>query len=150
MSVYDIGGKMKRNNLIKTIISLSLAIIMLCSVSVPVFAAEVPEETVSPRWTSISYMSVDMSFVGSAGNALGTARKQSTADVIVGTLYVYKWNGSRYEYIGEVSGSKTVGTLGLSLDFVCESGVQYKAVLSVIAYTNDIGESETIEYFETC
>ena len=150
MSVYDIGGKMKRKNLIKAIISLSLAIIMLCSVSVPVFAAEVPEETVSPRWTSIANMHVDMSFVGSAGNALGTARKQSTSEVIVGTLYLYKWNGSTYEYITEVSGRKTIGTLGLSIDFEAESGVQYKAVLSVIAYTNDIGECESIECFKTC
>ena len=141
---------MKRNNLIKTIISLSLAIIMLCSVSVPVFAAKVPEETVSPRWTSISYMHVDMSFVGSEGNASGIARKQSTSEVIVGTLYLYKWNGSTYEYITEVSGRKTIGTLGLSIDFEAESGVQYKAVLSVIAYTNDIGESERIECFKTC
>ena len=141
---------MKGNKLIKTIISLSLAIIMTCSVSVPVFAAVKPEETVSPMWTSIANMHVNMSFVGTAGNALGVARKQSTASVIVGTLYLYKWNGSYYEYITEVSGSKTVGTLALSIDFVCEAGVQYKAVLSVIAYTNDIGESHSIEYFGTC
>ena len=141
---------MKRNNLIKTIISLSLAIIMLCSFAVPTFAVEIPETTVSPRWTSIANMTVDMSFYGNEGNAVGTARKQSTASHIVGTLFVYKWNGSRYEYIGEVSGSKTVGTLSLSFDFVCEPGVQYKAVLAVVAYTNNIGESETIEYFKTC
>ena len=141
---------MKRNKLIKTIISLSLAIIMACSVSVPVFAAVKPEETVSPMWTSISYMTVDMSFSETEGNAIGIARKQSTASVIVGTLFLYKWNGSYYEYITEVSGSKTVGTLGLSIDFEAEVGVQYKAVLSVIAYTNDIGESHSIEYFKTC
>ena len=141
---------MKHNKLIKSIISLSLAIIMLCSFSVPTFAAQEQEQTVSPRWTSIATMAVDMTFYGNEGNAVGTARKQSTASVIVGTLFVYKWNGSSYEYVGEVSGSKTVGTLGLSLDFVCEQGVQYKAVLSVIAYTNNIGESETITYYQTC
>lgn len=141
---------MKRNNLTKAIISLSLAIIMLCSCAVPAFAAEIPEQTVSPRWTSISYMNVSMSFVGTSGNTVGTARKQSTSSLIVGTLYLYKWNGSRYEYITEVSGSKTVGTLSLSIDFVAERGVQYKAVLTVVAYTNNIGERETIEYFKTC
>ena len=123
---------------------------MLCSVSVPVFAAETPEETVSPRWTSIANMHVNMAFVGAAGNASGTARKQSTADRIVGTLYLYKWNGATYEYITEVSGSKTVGTLGLSIDFEAESGVQYLAVLTVVAYTNNVGEEETIEYLKTC
>lgn len=141
---------MKRNNLIKTIISLSLAIIMVCSASIPVFAAENPEETVSPRWTSIANMHVDMAFVGTEGNASAIARKQSTADVIVGTLFLYKWNGSTYEYMTEVSGRKTVGTLGLSIDFEAESGVQYLAVLTVVAYTNNIGEEETIEYLKTC
>ena len=141
---------MKQKNLIKAMISLSLAIIMACSVSVPVFAAQKPNETVSPMWTSIADMSVDMAFVGTEGNATGTARKQSTASVIVGTLYLYKWNGSTYEYITEVSGSKTVGTLGLSIDFEAEVGVQYKVVLFVVAYTNDIGESHSIDYYKTC
>lgn len=141
---------MKRNNLIKAIISLSLAIIMLCSCAVPAFAAEIPEQTISPRWTSISYMNVSMSFVGTSGNTVGTARKQSTSSLIVGTLYLYKWNGSSWVYITEVSGSKTVGTLSLSIDFVCEPGVMYKSVLTVVAYTNDIGERETIDYIETC
>lgn len=141
---------MKRNNLIKAIISLSLATIMLFSFAVPTFAAKTPDTTVSPRWTSISFMTVDMSFCGTQGNAVGTARKQSTASHIVGTLFLYKWNGSTYEYITEVSGSKTVGTLGLSIDFVAESGVQYLAVFTVAAYTNDIGECHTIEYLQTC
>jgi len=141
---------MKRNNAIKTIVSLALSIVMLCSLAVPAFAAQKEEDTVQPRWTSIANMTVNMSFVGSEGNVTGIARKQSTASLIVGTLYLYKWNGTRYEYMDEVSGSKTVGTLGLSIDFVCEEGVQYKGVLTVVAYTNNIGESETIEYYETC
>ena len=141
---------MKRNNLIKTIISLSLVVLMVCSSSVHIFAAQIPEETVSPRWTSIATMDLDMSFVNGQGNATGTARKQATADDIVGTLYLYKWNGTTYEYMDEVSGYKTVGTLGLSIDFVAEVGVQYLAVLSVVAYTDGHGEQETIEYLETC
>ena len=141
---------MKRNNVIKGIISLSLAIIMICSLTVPVFAAQPEDTTVQPRWTSIANMSVDITFVGSSGNVSAVARKQSTASHIVGTLYLYKWNGSTYEYMTEVSGYKTVGTLGLSIDFVCEKGVQYKGVLTVVAYTNNIGELETIYYCETC
>ena len=141
---------MKRNNLIKTIISLSLVVLMVCSSSVHIFAAQISEETVSPRWTSILTMDVDMSFVGTQGNASASARKQSTADKIVGTLYLYKWNGTRYEYIDEVSGFKTVGTLALSIDFVAEVGVQYKAVLEVVAYTDGHGEYEAITYYQTC
>ena len=141
---------MKRNNLIKTIISLSLVVLMVCSSSVHIFAAQIPEDTVSPRWTSIATMDVDMTFVGTQGTVNGVARKQSTAEVITGTLYLYKWNGTRYEYMDEVSGFKTVGTLAVSIDFVAEVGVQYKAVWEVIAYTNDHGEFDSMTYYLTC
>lgn len=142
---------MKRNNLIKSIISLSLAIIMACSLSIPIFAAQKSEGTVSPRWTSIAYMDVDMGFIGTAGTALGTARKQSTADDIVGTLYLYYWNGSTYEYITEASNWRaTPGTLSVVIEFEAEYGVQYLVIWQVIAYTNDIGEENTMEYLLTC
>ena len=141
---------MKRNGAIKAIISLSLVLVMICSFAVPAFAAQEEETSVQPRWTSIANMEVCMSFVGSEGNVSATAMKQSTASHIVGTLYLYKWNGTEYEYMDEVSGSKRVGTLGLSIDFVCEKGVQYKGVLSVVAYTDGHGEEETVYYYETC
>ena len=149
-SLYDIGGNMKRNNALKAIISLSIVLVMICSLTVPVFAAQKEDTSVQPRWTSIATMDLCMSFVGSVGNVSATARKQSTASHIVGTLYLYKWNGTTYEYMDEVSGYKTVGTLGLSIDFVAEVGVQYKAVLEVIAYTDGHGEYEAITYYETC
>ena len=141
---------MKRNKMIKAIISLALSILMICSLTIPAFAAQKEDTTIQPRWTSIATMEVCMSFVGNQGNVVGSARKQSTASHIVGTLYLYKWNGSFYEYMDEVSGSKTVGTLGLEIDFVCEKGVQYKGVLTVVAYTNNEGEYESIYYCETC
>ena len=141
---------MKRKNGVKTLLSFALALIMLGSLTVPIFAAQNEETSVQPRWTSIATMDVDMVFVGTAGNAAGTARKQSTASHITGHLYVYKWTGSTWEVVGYDEGSKTVGTLGLVVDFIAEVGVQYKAVLSVFAFTNGISETESIEYHETC
>lgn len=141
---------MRRNNVIKVIISLSLAVIMLCSLTVTAFAVETEEPEIQPRWTSIATMDLDMAFVGNEGVASATARKQSTASRIEGVLSVFKWTGSRWEFIGDASGSKTVGTLGLSVYFECEQGVQYKAVFTVLAFTNGVAEDETIEYLETC
>ena len=141
---------MKRNNAIRVIISLSLVMAMICSLTVPVFAGEAGDTNVQPRWTSIRYMEVGMSFVGCDGNVTAAATKQSTASHIVGTLYLYKWNGTEYEYMAQVSGSKYVGTLALTIDFVCEVGVQYKGVLTVVAYTDNVGECHTITYYETC
>ncbi|MBR2354051.1 MAG: hypothetical protein IKA76_06090 [Clostridia bacterium] len=140
---------MKRKNRIKTLLSFALALIMLGSMTVPVFAAQKEETTIEPQWTSIFTMDVDLAFVGNEGCAAGSARKQSTASHISGTLYVYKWTGSTWEVVGDAAGSKTVGTLGLVVDFIAEVGVQYKAVLTVAAYTNGIGEWESIECHET-
>ena len=147
--LYDIGGKMKRNNALKAVISLTLVMVMVFSLMVPAFAAKQEDTTVQPRWTSIHYMEVVMAFADGTGYVTGSANKKSTASHIVGTLYLYKWNGTTYEYMDEVSGWKTVGTLGLEIVFDAEPGVQYKGVLTVVAYTDNIGESETIRYYET-
>lgn len=141
---------MMRKHLTKAIVSLSLALIMLGLPTLPVFAAQKEESTVQPQWTSIATMDVDMVFVGNEGSAAGCARKHSTASHIEGHLYIYKWTGSTWEYVGHDEGSKTVGTLGLVVEFIGETGVQYKAVLTVVAYTNGIGEWETVEYHKTC
>lgn len=141
---------MKLKNLTKVTISLFLIIIMIVSIAVPTLGVDEVQSNVSPRWTSIATMDVVMTFVGTAGNTVGTARKQSTASHIVGALYLYKWNGSTYEYMDDVWGSKTVGTLGLSIDFEAEVGVQYKAVFVVVAYTDGVGEDETITCYRTC
>ena len=141
---------MKSNKALKIIISLLLSVVTLCSLSVSAVAAIKEETTVQPRWTSIFTMDVVMAFEGNEGTAVGTARKQSTASNIVGALYLYKWNGSSYEYMDDVWGSKTVGTLSLSIDFDAEVGVQYKAVFVVVAYTDGVGEEETITCYRTC
>ena len=138
------------NKAIKVVISLSLILILLCSLTVPVFAAQKEEATVEPRWTSIAMMELNVDFVGNEGCAIATARKHSTASHIEGTLYVYKKVGSSWVEIGNTWGTKTVGTLGLAVDFVGETGVQYKAVLTVCAFTNGISEWETVDILKTC
>ena len=141
---------MKNNYAIKAIISLSLALILLCSLSVPVFAAQKEETTAQPRLVGISTMNINMNFASNAGQATATARKNSTASRIEGTLRVYKKVGTSWIEIGSASGSKTVGTLALVVDFACEKGVEYKAVWEVCAYINGIGEWNTEEFRKTC
>ena len=141
---------MKNNYAIKAIISLSLAIVLLCSLAIPVFAAKKEEATAQPRWIGIAIMNVTLNFVGDEGCATATARKNSTASRIEGTLRVYKKVGSSWIEIESASGSKTVGTLALVVDFACEKGVEYKAVWEVCAYTNGTGEWNTEEFRKTC
>ena len=45
---------------------------------------------------------------------------------------------------------KPTVTLAVGGDFACESGVTYKAVFVVTAYTGTTPETETVEYIEEC
>lgn len=136
--------RMKRS----LVVVLVLMMIMSCT-AVRIFAAS-DAPTIQPRWTSIHHMDLDMSFSGRDGNVSAAASKQSTANLIEGTLYLYKLVDDEWVYMDEWYKSKAIGTLGISGDFVCESGVTYKGVFTVTAYTNGVAETETIEYSETC
>lgn len=138
----------KRIKLIFGIATLILAII--CTMSVNAFAATRPESSVTPLWDSIQRVSIDIGFYDNEGSAVATARKQSTSELIEGTLYLYELVDEEWEYIDELYLSKEVGTLAFSIDFTCVEGVTYKAVLTVTAYTNGVGETETFEHIETC
>lgn len=105
---------------------------------------------ITPRWVSIFSIDLCMSFDGSDGNVSGVAIKQSTATSIEGTVTLYELVDDEWIYIDEWYNSKSRGTLGVSGDFVCESGVTYKAVFVVTAYTDSTPESETVEYIEQC
>ena len=135
----------------KALACILLIMTMICTSSVTTFAALPGNNTVEPQWDSISDVAIDMVFSGTEGNAAGVARKKSTATRIEGTLTVYKevssgvWHG-----IDQVYGSKTIGSLGLSIDFVGEVGVRYRVIFEVTAYTGSTPETETFERYATC
>lgn len=132
---------------VKITVMLLLVLAMIAPATVSMFAAQ--PEAVQPRWTSIATIELDMTFVGTSGNATGLARKQSTATNLEGVLTVYKLVGNDWVFVGDTFGEKPVGTLGLSVDFTAESGATYKAVFEVTAYTGNDAETETVEYTET-
>lgn len=105
---------------------------------------------VTPRWTSINSIDLQISFDGSDGNASGVATKQSTATKIEGRIYLYEFVDGEWSFIDEWYGSKSRGTLMISAAFDCVSGVSYKAVFVVTAYTGTATETETVEYIDTC
>ena len=135
----------------KTLACILLIMSMICAASATTFAALPEDNTVEPQWDSISDVGIDMIFSGTEGNATGYARKKSTATRIEGTLTVYK-EVSRgvWHAIDHVYGSKTIGSLGLSIDFTGEVGVRYKVIFEVTAYTGSTPETETFERIETC
>ncbi len=129
---------------VSRILSVSLLLCMAISIlSISAFA-------VTPRWVSINSIDLNIAFNGERGNALGSASKQSTANKIEGPLTLYELVDGEWEYIDEWYNSRTRGTLAVSGDFTCESGVTYKAVFVVTAYTGTASETETVEYIDTC
>ncbi len=132
----------------KKYVRICLATVLLISCLASVFG--INATAVTPRWVSILSMEVDMAFDGNEGDVSGIAMKQSTASKIEGTVYVYKLVGEDWIYVDEWYNSKTRGTLAVGDTFPCESGVTYKAVFVVTAYTGNTPETETVEYIDTC
>lgn len=130
----------------KSTLSVSTVLLFIIFVNLMI----TPTKAIIPRWTSIFSIELCMSFDGSDGNVSGLASKQSTASTIEGTIYLYKLVDDEWIYIDEWYKGHPRGTLAISGDFVCESGVTYKAIFVVTAYTGTVPESETIEYVEQC
>lgn len=125
-----------------------LAALMLFSVNT--FAIEEEPISVSPRWVSIFNIDLTMVFDGDIGNVTGSASKKSTASRIEGTLYLYEKIGGEWVYVDEGYKSKTVGGIGISIDFDAVSGREYKAEFVVTAYTDGVAETETVYNYKTC
>ena len=71
---------------VKTIISLVLVSVMALCFSVNIFAIDDPAQYVTPRWTSIYHIDLDIVFSGTTGTFAAVASKQSTASLIEGTV----------------------------------------------------------------
>ena len=136
---------------LKIVLTVLMTVALLIPTSVSAFAALPPDDGKAEiQWTSISFMNVDIVFDGSASQASGMARRQSTASSIEGTVTVYKLVGDTWEFVADADKSTTRVSLGVSVDFEAESGYTYKAEFEVTAYTNGTGESHTATWTEVC
>ena len=141
---------MLKKSINKKIIIFILALIMLFSCSANTLAALPQQNEITPMWDNISTMSLSLTFDGNAGLATGTARKSPNADLIEGVLYVYAWENNDWQYVDSVYGSKSIGSLGLAVEFEGVSGVEYKAVWIVTAHDGEYAETDTSEYTKVC
>jgi hypothetical protein len=133
---------------VKKIISLTVTIVLLLCFLSNAFLIGITAAT--PRWVNIYSIELDIVFDGNYAIASGIASKQSTATSIEGTLTLYELEDDEWVEIGEWYNSKSRGTLAVSGEFTCESGVTYKAVFVVTAYTGTSAETETVEYTKQC
>lgn len=136
---------------LKIVLTVLMTVALLIPTSVSAFAALPPDDGKAEiQWTSISFMNVDMLLDGSNSEATGSARRQSTASSIEGTVTVYKLVGDTWEFVTDAYKSTTRVSLVVSAYFEAESGYTYKAEFEVTAYTNGTPESHTVSWTEVC
>jgi hypothetical protein len=127
-------------------LSLVLMFSILCC-SMSVFTSAL---TVQPLWTNINTMSVSIAFDGTDGIARGIATRQTGVTSMEGTVTLYKYVSSQWVYVNQWSGSSTGYSLIISGSFTGISGVQYKAVFEVTAYSGGSSETATQTAYKTC
>jgi len=134
----------------KKLISLFLVILMVSMFVVPSSAAVIPDETVMPCWNNISTVTVEVCFPNGNGTAtVDVSRVYGVTTSIAGTLTLYKLVNGEWIYMDSTSGSST-RALCLELYFDAVSGVTYKAVADITAYSNTEVETESLSDIETC
>ena len=127
-----------------------LAMLFIALSIVGVGARSIPsDDAIMPLWDSIAVTTLDIDFDGNTSLVDGTARRQSTVTSIEGTVTVYYYDGG-WQYLDSWYGSTTRNSLAVGGEFDAVSGVQYKAVFEVTAYTGNTPESHEMVRTETC
>jgi hypothetical protein len=95
-------------------------------------------------------MSTTITFNGSSSYVRGVATRQTGVTSMEGTVTLYKYVSSQWVYVDQWSGNSTGNSLVITGYFSCISGVQYKAVFELTAYSDTLTESEIQTTYKTC
>lgn len=130
------------------IIALILAGLSLFPLTTPI-SAELPDRgIIAPQWESIVNIKVDFIFSDSIAT-LTVTRRDQTVTKLEGTLTVYKKVGNNWVYVTSNSDT-SARALAIDVEFAPVSGVTYKAVAEVTAYSSSGSEPATSSKIATC
>ena len=130
------------------IIALILAGLSLFPLTTPI-SAELPDSgIIAPQWESIVNIKVDFIFSDSIAT-LTVTRRDQTVTKLEGTLTVYKKVGNNWVYVTSNSDT-SARALSIDVDFDPISGVTYKAVAEITAYSANGSEPGTSSKIATC
>ena len=128
---------------------LSLTALLLCMLFI-IPASAAGDDGIMPLWDSIGDIVTEVSFDGSEGRfSVDVARLFGITTSLEATLTLYKYVDGDWVYMDSISGSST-RSLSLYKTFEAESGVTYKAVAEVTAYSSAGAETATVDDIETC
>lgn len=130
------------------IIALILTGLSLFPLTTPI-SAELPDSgIIAPQWESIVNIKVDFIFSDSIAT-LTVTRRDQTVTKLEGTLTVYKKVGNNWVYVTSNSDT-SARALAIDVEFAPVSGVTYKAVAEVTAYSSSGSEPATSSKIATC
>ena len=130
------------------IIALILAGLSLFPLTTPI-SAELPDSgIIAPQLESIVNIKVDFIFSDSIAT-LTVTRRDQTVTKLEGTLTVYKKVGNNWVYVTSNSDT-SARALAIDVEFAPVSGVTYKAVAEVTAYSSSGSEPATSSKIATC
>ena len=130
------------------IIALLLAGLSLFPIATPISVKMPDNGIVAPQWEYIDSIKVDIIFSDSTATVTVTRRNQ-TVTKLEGTLTVYKKVGSNWIYVASNSDT-SARALSIDVDFDPISGVTYKAVAEITAYSANGSEPGTSSKIATC
>ena len=130
------------------IIALLLAGLSLFPIATPISAKMPDNGIVALQWEYIDSIKVDIIFSDSTATVTVTRRNQ-TVTKLEGTLTVYKKVGSNWIYVASNSDT-SARALSIDVDFDPISGVTYKAVAEITAYSANGSEPGTSSKIATC
>ncbi len=134
----------------KSVIVVIAIILIISSTTIIASAAQFKEPTVQPMWDNIFSMSVDIAFEGAIGEATGIATRKGGASSLTIILRVYEDVEGEWVFVNEWTSTTTEIATHAVGEFPAESGVEYMATLTAVAYRNGIPEYDTVYAIRTC
>ena len=133
----------------KTIICLLSAMFLLVFLTPTCLAVEV--NPIMPRWTGVGEVDTELTFYDAVGTATAVATKRSSCTSLEGVMTIYEHIDGEWILVDSTTKSTTRTSLGLTIEFDAESGVEYKAEFCITAYNGTtIIEEITDTKYGTC
>ena len=141
---------MKRH-VIKSI-AIMLTVVLLTSFVFPfgVYAEE-NTPTVTPRWSIIAVMDMNIGFFAEGDGVVSAAvTGQSNVTLLEGRLRLFEYVNDQWVLLDDYTKTSTYASLGMEVEFYAVPGRDYKAYFYVTAHSGDDKERAYCKVEDTC
>lgn len=131
-------------------ISIILTVVLLASFVLP-FGAYAQEKTVTPRWSIIYIMDMDIVFFAEGEGIVSAAvTGQSNVTLLEGKIRLFEYVNNQWVFLDEYTNTSTYASLVVEGYFDTVRGRDYKAYFYVTAHSGDDKERAYCKVEETC